>query len=45
MAFNRLVVYRSHVLHSGLLGESRLSEDPAVGRLTANSFLEVARKA
>ncbi len=43
MAFNRLVVYRSHVLHSGLLEESRLSDDPATGRLTANSFLEVAR--
>ncbi|MEI9902982.1 MAG: DUF6445 family protein [Asticcacaulis sp.] len=45
MAFNRLVVYRSHVLHSGLLDESVLSEDPATGRLTANSFLEVVRPA
>lgn len=43
MAFNRLVVYRSHVLHSGLLDGAILSADPATGRLTANSFLEVAR--
>lgn len=43
LRFNRLVVYRSHVLHSGLLDDVAMSDDPAVGRLTANSFLEVAR--
>lgn len=41
--FNRLVIYRSHCLHAGLLEESSLVSDPATGRLTANSFLEVAR--
>lgn len=43
LRFNRLVVYRSHVLHSGLLDQSRLSDDPRTGRLTANSFLDVRR--
>ena len=42
-AFNRLIVYRSHCLHSGLLEQSTLTADPATGRLTANSFLEVTR--
>ncbi len=45
LRFNRLVVYRSHVLHSGLLDEAHLTDDPATGRLTANSFIEVARPA
>ena len=45
LRFNRLVVYRSHVLHSGLLDEARLSADPTEGRLTANSFIEVTRPA
>ena len=45
IVFNRLVVYRSHVLHAGLLDEATLSDDPATGRLTANSFIEVARPA
>jgi hypothetical protein len=40
--FNRLIVYRSHVLHSALLGEGVGSADPGTGRLTANGFLEVA---
>jgi Family of unknown function (DUF6445) len=43
-ALNRLVVYRSNVLHSGLLDGSPLSADPATGRLTANSFFEVDRR-
>ena len=43
IVFNRLIVYRSHVLHAGLLDEANLSDDPATGRLTANSFVEVAR--
>ncbi len=38
--FNRLIVYRSHVLHSGLLGEGRLADDPRTGRLTVNGFIE-----
>jgi hypothetical protein len=40
--FNRLIVYRSHVLHSALLGEGETSANPGEGRLTANGFLEVA---
>lgn len=39
-AFNRLVVYRSRLLHSGQIREpGRLSADPRTGRLTANIFL------
>ena len=38
--FNRLVVYRSRLLHSGQIAERvRLSADPRRGRLTANIFL------
>jgi hypothetical protein len=37
--FNRLIVYRSHVLHSALLGPEAGSADPARGRLTANGFI------
>ncbi|MBB6095973.1 hypothetical protein HNQ60_004864 [Povalibacter uvarum] len=40
MIFNRLIVYRSHVLHSALLDDVAGSADPAKGRLTANGFLE-----
>jgi len=43
LKFNRLVVYRSHVLHSGLLEGAHLSDDPATGRLTANSFIDIDR--
>lgn len=42
-AFNRLIVYRSHVLHAGLLDGIALSPDPRAGRLTANSFLSPKR--
>ena len=45
LRFNRLVVYRSHVLHSGLLDTLTLSDDPLTGRLTANSFIDIARPA
>lgn len=39
-AYNRLVVYRSCLLHSGLVPETDLlSADPRAGRLTANIFL------
>jgi hypothetical protein len=38
-AFNRLIVYRSHVLHAPLLGLGGASADPRSGRLTANGFI------
>ncbi len=38
LKFNRLVLYRSHVLHCALFDQSCLSRDPRIGRLTANSF-------
>ncbi|HEY5810363.1 MAG TPA: DUF6445 family protein, partial [Povalibacter sp.] len=41
--FDRLIVYRSHVLHSALLGSDPGSSDPAQGRLTANGFIEAAQ--
>ena len=38
--FNRLVVYRSHMLHSGRIPPgAELSDDPRRGRLTANIFV------
>ncbi len=37
--FNRLIVYRANLLHAGLLEDSVLTDDPATGRLTANSFI------
>lgn len=41
-AFNRLVVYRSCLLHSGTIPDpAALSADPRRGRLTANIFLTV----
>ncbi|HTM81147.1 DUF6445 family protein [Asticcacaulis sp.] len=41
--FNRLVIYRSHVLHCALFDGARLTDDPRTGRLTANSFFTPAR--
>ncbi|MDF7776808.1 DUF6445 family protein [Sphingomonas sp. AOB5] len=39
-AYNRLLVYRSRVLHSGRIpADATLSADPRRGRLTANIFL------
>lgn len=39
-AFNRLVIYRSRVLHSGQIPPgAELSDDPRRGRLTANIFV------
>jgi hypothetical protein len=38
LRFNRLVIYRSNVLHCALFDGAKLSENPMVGRLTANSF-------
>jgi hypothetical protein len=40
--FNRLILYRNHVLHSALLGAEPGSADPDEGRLTANGFIEAA---
>lgn len=38
--FNRLILYRSHLLHSGLIPPGMpMSDDPATGRLTANFFI------
>jgi len=41
MVFNRLIIYRTHVLHSGLLSRALSGPDPATGRLTANGFIEI----
>jgi len=41
--FNRLAVYSTTSLHSALLSGAPLSDDPATGRLTANSFIEIHR--
>ncbi|EAQ01558.1 hypothetical protein OB2597_03938 [Pseudooceanicola batsensis HTCC2597] len=39
--FNRIAVYRSFTLHSGIVEDAALlSEDPAWGRLTANFFVD-----
>ncbi len=38
MQFNRLIIYRSNVLHCALFDGANLSDDPKTGRLTANSF-------
>jgi hypothetical protein len=43
--FNRLVIYRSHVLHCALFDGARLTDDPRTGRLTANSFFTPVRPA
>jgi hypothetical protein len=38
--FNRLVAYRSQLLHSMMIGpNTKLHPDPHIGRLTANTFL------
>jgi Family of unknown function (DUF6445) len=41
--FNRAIVYRSGVLHSGAISpDAVLSPDPALGRLTVTAFFDVA---
>jgi hypothetical protein len=40
--FNRLIVYRNHVLHSALLSPRGAAAEPGEGRLTANGFIEAA---
>lgn len=37
--FNRLIVYRSAVLHCALFDSAALTDDPRTGRLTANTFV------
>ncbi len=39
--FDRLAVYRTTSLHSAMMDGAALTEDPATGRLTANSFIEI----
>jgi hypothetical protein len=39
-SFNRLLVYRSWMLHSGQIGSlTKLDPDPRIGRLTTNTFV------
>lgn len=40
--FNRLVVYNSNLLHSGMVNPALLSSDPRAGRLTMNVFISAA---
>jgi hypothetical protein len=43
MRFNRLLIYRSNVLHCGQISsDSGLSDDPRRGRLTINTFVQFA---
>ncbi|MFA6118076.1 MAG: DUF6445 family protein [Sphingomonas sp.] len=42
--FNRALIYRSYVLHSGAITpDAKLSPDPATGRLTVTAFLSVEK--
>ena len=40
LKFNRLIIYRSNVLHCALFDGARLDGNPLTGRLTANSFFK-----
>ena len=41
--YNRALIYRSALLHSGAIGpDAVLSADPAAGRLTVTAFLAAA---
>lgn len=43
--FNRLIIYRRHALHSGSIPpHASLSADPAQGRLTISSFIDLQPK-
>jgi hypothetical protein len=43
-AFNRVLIYRGNVLHSGNIPpDSTFSSNPRIGRLTANTFLTFER--
>ncbi|BFM21584.1 DUF6445 family protein [Gilvimarinus japonicus] len=37
--FNRMVIYRSCLLHSALVGDKSIDSNPKTGRLTVNSFV------
>ncbi len=39
--FDRLAVYRTTSLHSAMMDGAAFTQDPATGRLTANSFIEI----
>ncbi|MBU1308999.1 MAG: hypothetical protein KKE30_05645 [Gammaproteobacteria bacterium] len=40
--FNRLIIYRRHALHSGVIPHNaNLSANPATGRLTISSFIDL----
>jgi len=39
--FNRLILYPGNILHSGLLDGGDLDSNPALGRLTANTFINL----
>lgn len=42
--FNRAILYRSNMLHSGLIQETLgLDSDPRTGRLTANCFINLGK--
>lgn len=41
--FNRMIVYHSNLLHSGLCEPEKLSNDPRTGRLTMNIFINPKR--
>ncbi len=44
-AFNRLIIYRSAMLHSGAIPRNfNFSADPRIGRLTANVFVQFRRQ-
>ncbi|PKM18390.1 MAG: hypothetical protein CVV11_13815 [Gammaproteobacteria bacterium HGW-Gammaproteobacteria-15] len=40
--FNRLIIYRRHALHSGIINQNTsLSANPRLGRLTISSFIDM----
>lgn len=40
--FNRLIIYRRHALHSGIITQNTsLSANPRLGRLTISSFIDI----
>ena len=39
--FNRLIIYPGNILHSALLDGNVLSANPELGRLTANTFINI----
>lgn len=43
LCFNRIVAYPANCLHSGILGETSLSSDPSLGRLTITTLARCNR--